>query len=246
MPFNPRQICQNDSLLFDTAGNIVGLQSGVTDARVLFPGSYGFSIGELSAAKCSGLAARFNGVGPAGSVVLVSDGTAWRPQNGRAVLYQTGGTSLAAPAATLTGNAATQYFTLPAAMKLPLGLLFSGAKLRFEVLGQKLGTHTGVWRIGLATAADGTGYTQLATITSNAGASTFVRGAAEAICISGGFLATGAGGTLGPVGTSTSSSTADRTFATMLTADAYVVVGIESSYTDSAANLVHYSLSLEG
>lgn len=246
MPYAPRLIRPQDSFLFDSLGNLVGLQSGASDTRVLFPGSYSFSIGELSAAKCSGIAARFSGVGPSGNIVMVSDGTNWRPQNGRAVLYQSGATNLAAPAATLTGSGATQYFSLSTPMRLPLGLLYAGAKLRIEVLGQKAGTHTGVWRVGLATAADGTGYTQIATLTSNAATASFVRGTAEAVCVSGGFLATGPGSTLGAMGTSTSASTADRTFATMLTADAYVVIGIESSYTDSAANLVHYALSLEG
>lgn len=247
MAYAQRTLQSNDAMLFDAAGRLVGLQAGGADTRALFPSAYGEPVGALPSAggKNAGTTIRLTDVGPAGSE-WTSDGTVWRPSNGSAVLYQSPAGSVAAPVATLTGNGATQYFSLAQPMLIPAGLLFSGAKLRISFLGQKAGTHTGVWRIGVATAADGTGYTQIVTQASNGTTATFVRGSSEAICYSGGFFTSGPSGMEGAAGTGTSASIADRTFATMLTAPLYVVIGIESSYSDSAANLIHYALSIDG
>jgi len=70
-------------------------------------------------------------IGPGGSVFRNQDGANWRPLNGRAVMYQRGG-SLTNPIATLNGNGTQQFFTLPDTMLVPAGMPYAGSKINVQ------------------------------------------------------------------------------------------------------------------
>lgn len=181
-----------------------------------------------------------------GNALFRSDGTNWRPFNGRQVIYQAGASSLASPCATLTGNGTAQYFVLPTPALLPATLLFSGLVVEAGGVIQKRGTHTGVVRIGLATSAAGAGAVIAVSAAANAADASWVRGSVEMKVAAAGFFTTGPASEYGSFGTSTSASLVDRSDANILSADRYVVIGIEATYTDSAANLVDYWVALRG
>lgn len=62
------------------------------------------------------------------NVLMRSDGTYWRPMNGRALLYQRSRT-LTNPIATITGTAAAQNFTLPDTLLIPAGLMIPESRI---------------------------------------------------------------------------------------------------------------------
>lgn len=86
--------------------------------------------------------------------------SAWRPQNGRVLLYQRSG-SVATPVATLTESTAATNYVLSQPLLIPKGLLFIGAKLATEFTTTRVavagtpGIQDSVMRLGpLNTASD--------------------------------------------------------------------------------------------
>jgi hypothetical protein len=89
-------------------------------------------------------------IGPAGTLFR-SDGTAWRPLNGRALLYQRAG-SIASPISTLSG-VTSGTFTLPAAMTIPAGLIPTHGTLLIRARVQRTGANaTASFNVRLGTA----------------------------------------------------------------------------------------------
>ena len=87
-------------------------------------------------------------MGPGGRGLLVqSNGTAWTPCAGRAVLYKKAG-SLAAPLTTLTLAATSGIFTLPETLAIPTALTSVGMTIGIEAQFQRGATagSTGVVR----------------------------------------------------------------------------------------------------
>lgn len=180
---------------------------------------------------------------------FVSDGTVWRPQGAWQVLYHRSG-SAAAPLATLTGDGTIKYWVLPQDCLLPGGMLYAGIRIEAQFWMRKSGTHTGVVRLGLATANDGTNYLGCG-VAANATSGSNVFGASEMCVYADGFMSGVVDGTSRvsySALSATSSSTAivDRASSGIQTDNRFVVFGIGATYTDSAADMLMYSVAIRG
>ncbi len=77
-------------------------------------------------------------VGVGGRSYWWSDGTYWRPVNGRVLLFQGIG-SLASPISTLTLNLTAQRFTLPGGYTIPGGLIVPGSRIFAAAKTRRIG-----------------------------------------------------------------------------------------------------------
>jgi hypothetical protein len=175
----------------------------------------------------------------------VSDGTNLVPAGDGQLLYLNSNQSLASPQITLTGNDTNQYFVLPQNCLIPAGMLTVGRRLDVQVLFRKYGSHTGLFRVAMATSAAGAGAQQIATQASNAASGTFVSGQSEAVIYSGGFRGHQARPHTGSIAAGSSTAAVyDNADANIHTADRLVVFGILASFTDSQAELLSYAVSI--
>lgn len=187
------------------------------------------------------------GIGLGGRSIWVSDGIEnWHPLNGSVVAYQNPSANFSFPVNVLTGDGTRKFFTLGTPCLLPAGMLFRGMVVEVGMFARKNGTHTGGFLIGMATAAGGAGYQAMVSAGTAAAAGTYFRATSEASVYSIGFNSTGNASVYGQAGASTSSVPADRADANITTQDRYIVFGIETSYTDSAAELIQYFVRLRG
>lgn len=179
----------------------------------------------------------------------VSNGVYWKPLNGKVALYMQS-SSMAAPIATLTGNGTVQFFTLPASILLPAGMLFPGAQLEVFAKCHKVGgTHTGTFAGVLEDSAAPASITanDFASPSANAATDALSKIAAQVTIYAGGFLEGGGGG--GHLPFTQGNNTAvpiDNADANILTEARYIAFGIGTSWTDNTADLVHYQVSLVG
>ena len=176
---------------------------------------------------------------------LVSDGQgAWRPLNGRALLYQRSGT-LAAPLATLTGVTAG-LFTLPQTLLIPAGLVPPQGKVTVEAEFQRIGaTATGVVRafLGNTNSSSDTilpgvsmGTTTLLIMPKYSGSLLWGASTTAATII----------GAVGENATSSSGALADSSTNNDRSQPMYVNIGIASANAADQFNLVNYRVWLEG
>jgi hypothetical protein len=177
----------------------------------------------------------------------VNTGSAWYPVGGLQVLYTRQG-STATPISTLTGNGAAQIFTLPEDLLLPAGMIQPGLRFEFDFLLRKAGVHTGLFLAGLQAAPNaGTiGAALISSISSSAtNPSTNRLAGFFSVDADLSTLSQGQAISQWVAGTSTS-LTNTRADATVATQDRYVVPGIGGTYTDSAADLLQYSVAVRG
>ena len=88
-----------------------------------------------------------------------SDGTNWRPLNGRVLLGQATGT-VAAPLGVLSLDGTEQVFVLSRNTPIPAGMIFPGAVISGEALFQRTGTAAAVTpRVGISSTSTAIGST---------------------------------------------------------------------------------------
>lgn len=126
------------------AGNFAAMTAWVSGAGIAWAG-HATAVTAGAGALC-----KF-AIGNSGGVTMVSDGTYWRPFNGRARLYGRNG-QIAAPLATLTGITAGA-FTLPETLTIPAALIAPHSEVwaNFEFF-RTGATATALvqWRLGTA------------------------------------------------------------------------------------------------
>lgn len=189
-------------------------------------------------------------VGVGGMSCWWSDGTYWRPINGRVLLYQQS-SLLASPITTLTGNGAAQDFILPdgaaatggTGLAIPVGMLPVGATIVAAGLMRRLG-NGGVSGNGLVKLGSNTvtinnvsfsAQTLAATVNQDYAPYAITGVVNSSSNLSQGFI------NLNSIGTN---SVADRTTALNTAQINYVSYGISALTVDQVA-LLSYKLALE-
>ena len=179
-----------------------------------------------------------------------SDGTYWRPQNGRVLLYSRAvqGDPTTTSITSLTGNSTSQSFTLPVEMLIPAGVMnYPSAVLRLNAMFRRVGVAgaTGNVLISVSTTANGAAASTLiavqSTMTATEGGQVSINGQARVDATNNLVLGQRM------LDNQSITTTGMYTVAGVIPSAAlYVTLVLHSSWTADVCHLLSYSASLEG
>jgi hypothetical protein len=164
-----RQFHPQDKLIFDdTTNRLIGIRLGNGAVDKFIDGVIAsglWSARPLASSVPVGAKYLATDIGTGGSEWR-SDGTYWRPANGRVVLATQAG-SVATPLATLAGTGAAGLFTLPVVPTIPVGMIFPGCRVRAEATVTRTAGVVGSGQFQILLGVNGTTADSAATVAIN-------------------------------------------------------------------------------